>query len=260
MTFRERHPVAWEYHRNTQRRRRGGTLPPVVDEHPDPPKELPLAPYVALREPEPVPMLLGDAVARRLSCRRFSSNATAAASLSTILWNAYAFRTSLPLGAIEFRERPVPSAGALYPLELYVVARRVQDVESGVYHYAPVTHGLELVRDVAVPPGLLTELFMGQHYVEGASAVLVIACEPERSLKKYGDRGYRYVLLEAGHVAQNVNLTAAALGLGSYNVGGFFDDELARLLMVDEDHEVPLYAIAVGVPDEDDRPGLRSPE
>ncbi|HEX2295256.1 MAG TPA: SagB/ThcOx family dehydrogenase [Actinomycetota bacterium] len=260
MTFRERYPVAWEYHRNTERRRLGGALPAAVDVHADPPKEIPLAPYVALPAPDPVSMPFGEAVARRLSCRRFRTSPTAGAALSTLLWNAYAFGPSLPVGSIEFRERPVPSAGALYPLELYVVARHVEDVDPGVYHYASVTHGLELVRDVAVPGGLLTGLFMGQHYVEGAGAVLVITCEPERSLKKYGDRGYRYVLLEAGHVAQNVNLTAAALGLGAYNVGGFFDDELARLLMVDEDREVPLYAVAIGVPEEGDRTELRSPQ
>src|SRR5262245_9738467 len=87
---------------------------------------------------------------------------------------------------------------------------------------------------------------MGQHYLTDAVAVAVIAADVERTLAKYGDRGYRYVLLEAGHCAQNLNVAAAALGLGTCNAGGFFDQELADLLTIDTDAEVHLYAVAVG--------------
>jgi SagB-type dehydrogenase family enzyme len=81
---------------------------------------------------------------------------------------------------------------------------------------------------------------------------------PRRTSRKYGDRGYRYLLLEAGHVAQNVVLTANALGLATCCGGGFLDDELAGLLLADIEHEVPVYAIAVGTPAPLDRTGLRS--
>lgn len=92
----------------------------------------------------------------------------------------------------------MPSGGGLYPLELYLLARRAEGVEPGVYHYAAVAHGLEQLREVLVPRPLSDYLFMGQHYATDAAAVVVIAAEVEHTLVKYGDRGYRYVLFEAG--------------------------------------------------------------
>ena len=96
-------------------------------------------------------------------------------------------------------------------------------------------------------------MFLGQPYLSGASAVVVLAAVVERSLWKYEDRGYRYLLLEAGHVAQNLNLCATGLGLGCLNLGGFFDEDVAALLRLDDDHEVVLYGIAVGPPQSDSR-------
>jgi SagB-type dehydrogenase family enzyme len=95
---------------------------------------------------------------------------------------------------------------------------------------------------------MVTYLFMGQPCVADAAAVLVLSAVAARSLGKYGDRGYRYLLLEAGHVGQNIALTAAGLDLGALALGGFHDDELAALLAIDPEHEVPLLAVAVGVP------------
>jgi SagB-type dehydrogenase family enzyme len=88
--------------------------------------------------------------------------------------------------------------------------------------------------------------------------VVVITAVPGRSLWKYGDRGYRYLLLEAGHAAQNLNLAAVEAGLGCCNLGGFFDEELAGLLLVDTEEEMPLYAVAVGVPASSDRDEQRA--
>jgi SagB-type dehydrogenase family enzyme len=92
-----------------------------------------------------------------------------------------------------------------------------------------------------------------------AAVIVVLTTVLERSLWKYGDRGYRYQLLEAGHVAQNLNLVATALGLGSFNIGGFFDSDLANLLGLDIEEEIPLYGIALGTPFTDDRTDLRQP-
>jgi SagB-type dehydrogenase family enzyme len=171
--------------------------------------------------------------------------------LGSMLHAAYGVVEVSELGALEFAERPVPSGGGLYPLELYVIAGRVDGLAPGVYHYVPVVRLLEQLRDGLVPRTLLTYLFMGQGYLAKASAVVVTTAVWERSLAKYGDRGYRYVLFEAGHVAQNLDLAAVALGLGALNLGGFFDDELARLLTLDVEEEMPLYATAVGVPTSD---------
>jgi SagB-type dehydrogenase family enzyme len=129
-----------------------------------------------------------------------------------------------------------------------------------VYHYVPVHHGLEQLRDEALPRRFQTYLFMGQRWATEAGAVVVITAVPGRSLWKYGDRGYRYFLLEAGHAMQNLNLAAIAVGLGSCNLGGFFDDELAAVVRADVEEEFPLYAAAVGVPATRDRHEQRSIE
>ena len=140
--------------------------------------------------------------------------------------------------------RSVPSGGALYPLELYVLALAVTDTESSVYHYDPFGHRLESIgpldADVAgaalVDPGL----------AERAAAVLVLTGMFWRSRFKYGLRGYRFALLEAGHVAQNVVLAAAVLGLAVLPLGGFYDRRLDALVGADGLAEASLYALVLG--------------
>ena len=111
----------------------------------------------------------------------------------------------------------------------------MDELVGGAYHYVPLTHTLEVVRPDPLPSLLTAEMFLGQPYLSAAAAVIVLTAVVERSLWKYEDRGYRYLLLEAGHVAQNVNLTATALGLGCLNLGGFFDEDVAALLRLDDD-------------------------
>src|SRR5690606_23135887 len=152
---------------------------------------------------------------------------------------------SVDLGS-EFLERPVPSGGGLYPLELYVLAQAVDGLDGGVYHYAPLGHLLEVVHDHPLPSLLSYELFLGQPYLAHAGALVVVTAVLERSLWKYEDRGYRYVLLEAGHVAQNMSLVAAALGLGCLSLGCFLGVDVEALLRVDRVEEPPLDGIAVG--------------
>ena len=99
---------------------------------------------------------------------------------------------------------------------------------------------------------------MGQPWVSAAAVVMIISAVTVRSLSKYGDRGYRYLLFEAGHVSQNIDLVATALGLGAINLGGFYDDELAALLRLQPEFEVPLYATALGVPASTERMARRA--
>src|SRR5215210_8005419 len=222
-SFRGRQPIAWAFHRNTSRW-------PFTIQEPDesselqlPPKEYPEAPYVALPPPQPPPGALDAALRARFSCRQFEDVPLSRATLGDLLQAKSGVIGRLNVGGVEFLERPAPSAGALYSLETYVLARSVEGLEEGIYHYAIVTHGLEEVRLAPLRRSFLTYLFMGQHYVADAAAVLVFTSVVHRSLRKYDDRGYRYLLFEAGHTAQNANLAAAAAGLGSLNLGGFFD-------------------------------------
>ena len=255
--FREDYPTAWAFHRNTSRwpfnmlelPREPGAEPPF--------KEYLDLPSLPLPRPELPEASLKQALAARLSCRRFSGAAITPQQLSTLLAAAYGIQGRLTLGGLEFLERPVPSGGGLYPLEIYLLIREVADVAPGIYHYAALHHALEQIAAVRLPRPLISELFMGQPYLATAAAIAVLVAVVERSLWKYRDRGYRYLLLEAGHVAQNLNLVAPALGLGSLNLGGFFDADLAGLLRIDLDREIPLYAVALGVPAGTDRAELR---
>ena len=133
------------------------------------------------------------------------------------------------------------------------------DIATGMYHFNPLHHALEQISDEAPPPGFLGELFMNQPYVPEASCLFVTTSVVDRTMWKYEDRGYRYILFEAGHVAQNLDLTAIALGLGPLNLGGFFDLDLAELLRLDPEVEVPLYVTAVGKPETEDPALVREP-
>jgi SagB-type dehydrogenase family enzyme len=255
--FRSDHPVAWSFHRNTSRWLHNSLETVAATEAaPRPPKEFPDAPFTPL--PAHHHTDLDRRLAGRASCRRFATEAVPLADLGDVLHAGYGVTGSAVLGPLEFLERPVPSGGALYPLELYCIVRAVSDLEPGIYHYAPVTDGLEQLRTVALPARFLTYLFMGQQLAADAAAIAVITAVPGRSLPKYGDRGFRYQLIEAGHVAQNLTLAAGDKHIGSCSLGGFFDDELAALLTVDTDYEVALYALALGYPAVRDRQQQRA--
>jgi SagB-type dehydrogenase family enzyme len=257
--FRQNYPVAWTFHRNTCR------WPFNVQAMPDTPgfephyKEYYRAPLFPLPDVALPETSLKDAIESRLSCRKFASDPLTSVQLATVLKAAYGVQGRLYLGDSEFLERTVPSGGGLYPLELYLLVQHVADLEPGIYHYSVLQHALEQIEVLQLPRPLVSRLFMGQPYAAAASVIIVFTAVIERSLWKYRNRGYRYILMEAGHAAQNVNLVASALELGSLNLGGFFDSELADLLSLDIDAEVPLYGIAVGAPATEDRMRLRQP-
>lgn len=138
--------------------------------------------------------------------------------------------------------RGVPSAGALYPLELYVLAFRVEGAAPGAYHVDPI--GRSLARLGPLPD--LAGVFVDPAVTEQAAALLVVTALFRRSRCKYGLRGYRFALLEAGHLLQAVLLLAAATGIDALPLGGFYDGELERALGVDGVDESVLYAAAVG--------------
>lgn len=160
------------------------------------------------------------------------------ADLSQLLWAAQGV-TDEPRGF-----RTAPSAGALYPLEVYVAVGEVTDLPAGVYRYLPAEHQLERIVEGDVRRDL-SGAALNQSAVEDAAAVIAIAGVYERTTGKYGERGVRYVYMEAGHAAQNIYLQAASLGLGTVTIGAFHDDEVKRVLGMNED-ERPFYLMPVG--------------
>ncbi len=193
--------------------------------------------------PLPPPRLTGsvpieETLAHRRSIRTFADAALAMETVSQLLWSAQGI--THPEG-----QRTAPSAGALYPLEIYLVAGNIVGLPAAVYHYAPQRH--RLVRIAAGDRRReLAEIAFHQDWVADAPAILVISAVLRRTTAKYGERGQRYVHIEAGHAAENVCLQAVALGLGTTVVGAFLDTGLRRMLR--NSQETPLLLIPVGKP------------
>jgi SagB-type dehydrogenase family enzyme len=191
---------------------------------------------------------LEEAIIQRASCRWFDPLAPVPlASLSRLIAFGCGFTTPFAgVSTSEFR-RAAPSAGGRYPIELYPVALRVEGLLAGAYRYDRNDHSLELLR-----PGLFHQILatwtLGQPWVADAGVVFVLAGFFERVRPRYGQRGYRHMLLEAGHIAQNLYLLGAAYSLGILAVGGFVETAIDRLLGLDETSQFPLYLVAVGMP------------
>jgi SagB-type dehydrogenase family enzyme len=141
--------------------------------------------------------------------------------------------------------RTAPSAGALYPIETYAVVHDVAGLEPGLYHYAVLDHGLERLQARNLR-GAMTIAGIGQEMLGQAQVCFVLSAIFQRLRWKYRERTYRYALLEAGHIGQNLYLAATSMGLGACAVGAFLDDELNDLLELDGEEEAALYVVSVG--------------
>ena len=181
---------------------------------------------------------LEQALLSRRSIREYRDQPLVLAEVSQLLWAAQGV-TDRSRGF-----RTAPSAGALYPLELYIVVGNVQGIPEGVYRYEPDAHELSRVgqRDVRDE---LSRAALEQSWVRQGAVVIVFSAVYERTTVRYGQRGIRYVDMEVGHAAQNVCLQAAALDLGTVVVGAFQDDQV-RQIMGMPDAEAPLYLMPVG--------------
>ncbi|HVG17480.1 MAG TPA: SagB/ThcOx family dehydrogenase [Blastocatellia bacterium] len=191
---------------------------------------------------------LEQAIEWRMSSREFdAARPLPLDALSRLLSFSCGYTTPLfydGLTAVEFRHAQ-PSAGATYPIEVYPIILNAEALKPGAYHYSPNDHSLELLR-----PGkfhqALSVWTLDQPYLAGAGAVFVLAGFSDRIKPRYGERGYRYMLLEAGHIAQNLYLLCAAYGLGALANGGFIDAAINRLVGLNDVDQIALYTVAVG--------------
>lgn len=173
----------------------------------------------------------------RSSKRDFSSESLGLQAVSDLLWAAYGVKDSRG-------GRIVASAGAVYPLEVYLAAARVKDLPAGLYKYEPHKNSLKLVSAGDILPQLASAA-VEQTWMAGAAAALVLAGNYGKMAARYGGRAHMYVHMEAGHAAQNVYLAAAALGLGTTLVGAFSDEMVAKIAGLAPD-EQPLGILPVG--------------
>jgi SagB-type dehydrogenase family enzyme len=145
-----------------------------------------------------------------------------------------------------YKLRSAPSAGALYSCELYLIALNVKGLDNGVYHYFPEENELERLKSNADLEKRIHKSIIDPKQFQNWSASLIITGTFIKAITKYGERGYRYVLLDAGHIGQNIYLTATALKLGVVGVCGFYDDKVNKLLSLDGRNESSLYIMLLG--------------
>lgn len=178
-----------------------------------------------------------QALRLRRSVRTFAEKPLQLSEVAQLLWSAQGITSRDGL-------RTAPSAGALYPLEIYLVAGSVNDLPVGVWHYLPDNHRLEHLNDTDIR-NPLAHAALDQAWIREAAAVVVFAAVYERTTRKYGKRGIRYVHIEAGHAAENLFLQAVSLDLNTVIVGAFRDDAIRNALNLPQDH-VPLILMPVG--------------
>jgi SagB-type dehydrogenase family enzyme len=178
-----------------------------------------------------------EAISLRSSIREYKDEALTQEEMSQLLWAAQ--------GMMQRKSgRTAPSAGALYPLEIYLVVSKVKSLGPGVYHYRPQEHSLVKIES-GDRRSALFNASLRQSPIKNAPVSLVICAKYQRTTQKYGERGSRYVYIEVGHVGQNIYLQAEALGLATVAIGAFDDEAVKKVLGVKEE---PIYIMPLGRP------------
>ena len=186
-------------------------------------------------------MPLWQAINLRRSVRNFSNVQIKKGVLSQLLWASQ----GITMESMGYEFRATPSAGALYPVETYLVIHNVEEIEPGIYHYGIKNHELEQLKqgdfreDVALAA-------LDQDMAYSANVVFIWTAVFERAKWKYNQRAYRYIYLDAGHIAQNITLAAISLELATCQIGALYDEEVNSLLNVDGEKESVVYMTVVG--------------
>jgi SagB-type dehydrogenase family enzyme len=189
------------------------------------------------------PMTLERVLNERKSIRDFRPEPIPLERLGYLLWAS----TGIQRLEQGYEFRTAPSAGALYPIETYIIANQVCDLEAGAYHYGIRNHELEQIKAGKLHH-YITAAALGQGMCAAAAAVFVWTAIFARSKWKYAQRAYRYIYLDAGHIAENLALAAVSVGLGTCQIGALFDDEVNKIIDIDGTEESVVYMSVVGVP------------
>jgi len=204
-------------------------------------------PQIPLPAPLPLSVEIGSLLMQRASARALQPRTLSLAELSTLLFYTYGVTRDNAEGQYPRPFRIIPSGGAMYPLELYVYSNYIAAQAAGLFHYNPRQHSLERIKTADLR-GDLQKVILQDNFAQEAALILMITAIFERSIYKYGERGYRFILLEAGHAAQNFTLTANALELGCVSIGGFHDRGMDALLGIDGVTHSCLYLNVIGEP------------
>lgn len=205
-------------------------------------KTYPNAEFIELPEPDlSLDKSIWDVLRNRRSVRQYSQDPISVNDLAILLWaiqgitaqrGNYSFRTS-------------PSAGALYPIETYLMIKRVEGLGQGIYHYDVYKHRLELIKNGDFG-AKLARAALDQDMVDKSALTFIWTAVLARTKWKYRERAYRYIYMDAGHICQNAYLASEALGLGCCAIGAFFDDEVNSVIGIDGKAEISIYLCTIG--------------
>ncbi|MEJ2363821.1 MAG: SagB/ThcOx family dehydrogenase [Deltaproteobacteria bacterium] len=184
---------------------------------------------------------LWQCLARRRSERDTTHEPLSGEELAKILWAAQGVTARAGIYLL----RTAPSAGALYPFETYLCVNMVEGLSQGIYHFNVAEFGLARLKEGDFNR-IITAAALGQPVVRKAAVVIIWTAMMLRCMEKYRERAVRYIPMDLGHVCQNVQLAATALGFGSCPIGAFYDDEMNELIDVDGEEETVLYMVTVG--------------
>lgn len=191
-------------------------------------------------------MSLQEAIEKRRSLRKYSDTPLSQDELSFLLWSASWSRDFRSNERMEVTFRNVPSAGSRHPLETFVDLRRVSGFKPGLYYYHPIKHCLVLVNDDPATQEAILEGCFRQEMIQSSAVNFIFTAVPYRTGWRYGQRGYRYLYLDAGHVGQNLHLAAEAIGSGACMIGAYMDEAMNEVLNIDGIEEFVIYIAAVG--------------
>ncbi|MBC8282327.1 MAG: SagB/ThcOx family dehydrogenase [Nitrospinae bacterium] len=212
-------------------------------------KQYSQAKKIKLPSPNKIPgntRTFSDVLESRKSIKDFGEEPLSLLELSKVLYQSYGAISKVEEpGVGERLQRVVPSAGGLYPAEIYLGIRNVGDLDPGIYHYNVLNHELELL-EAEDPTEKVCKVCCGQIYAKEAAVVVLISAVLERTKRKYGERGYRYALLDLGHLGQNIYLSCTSLELAVMTTCGFFDDLGNELLKLDGLDETLMYVAFIG--------------
>lgn len=242
--YSQRNPYAGErFHRQTELK--GGEvfsetshlikpLPPEVRF-----KTYPLSPKIKLPPAEFKGLCLEEAIKKRRSVRAFSGEPLTLLELSQLLYAA----AGITAKKGEINLMATPSHGETYPIEIYSLVRNVSGIAPGLYHYLPLEHSLELIKEGDIE---VNSICINIAELNKAGVIFFLTAIPERITAKFDVRGFRYIYIEAGHISQNLYLQATSLGLGSVAIGSFYDVDVNSMLGIDGRKEFCVYAHVVG--------------
>lgn len=204
---------------------------------------IPLPATGTLKMPE---MPLAKAIEQRRSLRKYSAVPLKQEELSFLLWASSWARDFRSTEHIELTFRNVPSAGSRHPLETFLDIRRVEGIKPGLYYYHPVKHCLVLDNNSPEIAAKIHEGCMFQEMIPQAAVNFIFSAVPYRTVWRYGQRGYRYLYLDAGHIGQNIHLAAEAIDAGACMIGAFLDEVMNEALGLDGIEEFVIYIASVG--------------